>query len=770
MSGNKFEDIEMLEIPDDSTNNSSGTEGISESLSNDEMRLGSMKQPVKANKVDLRKWLDTGEIPPFEFDEVIYKESLNENQWSQIYCKYVNGLYKVIEELLEDYRQLDIENEPIGLITSSNDIGINASKEVKNQKLSDSFTRIIEALDRLIKELSQCPNGNNEEDSIANSNSDNKDEDLENFQFLMNILECIQANCFYSDINVRPELISKWINKYDAKPDNELVESVAINSPKPYLHHQFWNTYISQLILRGMVTQAGEAIAHSNYEELKESEPKLYTVISDFKTLLSNYSTMSLKGQFPQWKLACCEFRDIYSKMVEGITLPQLSIIKGQIYDLICILTGLPKTISNLCDNWYEIYSALALYQVRDDKNLYKEFYKVAISELPPAISSDGDDLFDIVEHSYVDVMEGNFLKVLEAIFKLDPATSSYVSKLFEMKGYLDSYYSISDLDSLESFINKKTISDYFLMIHAYNCLNLHSLIPVGIGLLLNPEIATSKQLSVNNRKVVAEVLPKYVYRTNDDLEWGLTICAKLNLVSTAKELYYLHGLKSLEEGLLLESLNMFVNCYDPTLINGASNIDGMKKVHYIAWDLIFQDSLLNNRPVADELINGIVEHKVSDKLDIHPVIKQCLAPYAVLFEFYRSLGQDNQSNSAIKRLSRLIHLIRFNHLPRKFCPLLLSQILPFLISSYYKFTLPDVIVIIELINSYESQVKDEELEEGESLYKYAIANIESETKPYDWRVILKSSGTSIPKSVHELLKRLRNEIVVKIGKVYIDK
>ena len=122
-----------------------------------------------------------------------------------------------------------------------------------------------------------------------------------------------------------------------------------------------------------------------------------------------------------------------------------------------------------------------------------------------------------------------------------------------------------------------------------------------------------------------------------------------------------------------------------------------MRQVHHIVWDIIFQDSLVNNRPIKDELINNIISHKVDSSFEIHPVIRQCLSPYAVLIEFFKSLEQ-SRSTRAMDNLSKLVHLIRFNHLPKKYYPLLLCQIIPFLIDSDMKFQLPDLIVIISLI------------------------------------------------------------------------
>ena len=94
----------------------------------------------------------------------------------------------------------------------------------------------------------------------------------------------------------------------------------------------------------------------------------------------------------------------------------------------------------------------------------------------------------------------------------------------------------------------------------------------------------------------------------------------------------------------------------------------------------------------------------------------------------------------------------------------------PFLNHIGYEFQLPDLIVIIELIDTFEFQANDDEYTEGESLYKYSISNIENTTgESYDWRNILQKSGNTLPKDLKSLIKLLRNEVVAKIGKVYVD-
>lgn len=748
-----YDDIEMLEIPEDDISTSSETETISESSSSKSTTHKkfdrSLLSPNKSY-ISLQEWLNSEQKLDFKFDSAQYKKSLaTKDTYTDSYISYVNGLYKVIESLTDNSItrvNLEYKEELIGIISGKGEL----ETEQKYRKIDEAFLKIIENLTQFLDQIES-------------------ESDQEQLQLLLSILDCLKANYFYSDIRNKPEQISTWVNRYEPKPESDLVQEIMAENPTPYIHPHFWNKLMVQLVTRGLLNEATEAIKHSKYEELSETCPELYSVIEDFQQLLSSYTSFALKGQFPQWKLTACEFRDMFPKFKANISESNHEIILNQIYDLACIITGLPKTIASHCDTWYEVYSALSFFQIRDNNELYPEFYKLSIDEKPPPRLEEADELYEIAEQCFVDIMEENFLKVLKSLHDFEPITAAVVSKFLELKGFLNNYYLYStDAKDLDQILNKRTVSEYFLTKQAFECLNIHDLVPVGMGILLNEDVSTSKESAHHNKAVIASFLPKFHCKTNDDLEWGLTICAKLELISTARELYYVYGLKSLDDGFIFEALNMFVNCYDPTTISTDNKNEGMKQVHRIVWDLIFQDSLINNRPVNDELINNIVSNQVDENFDIHPVIRQCLSPYAVLKSFFESLHRPN--NDVMSKLSKVIHLLRFSHLPKKFYPLLLSQFLPFLIDAKCEFQLPDLIVIIELIDTYEVQSNTIDLTEGEQLYKYSINHIESDSRDYDWRKIVKSSFVEVPSTIDILIKKLRNEIVSKIGQVYIEK
>lgn len=726
-----FDNIEMLDIPDDSSVTlMSQTESMSESLAS--------QQPKSPKEYpSLQEWLQ-GQKLTFQFDAGDYKRSSKHTDaFSHAQARYVTSLYKVVEDLANSNVTLDLEtDEPIGVVSTARDIGVNADKEYNETKINEAFAKMTDLYSGFYDQV---------KDQL-------QDEDANAYLDLMLLLECVQANHFAVSLRQKPELILLWINKYDPKPENEFIDAVMYDTPQPYLHPLFWNTYMGDLLTRGMFEQAVSSLRASKYEQLASDCPELHAIVEDLLTLVSNYTGMALKGQFAEWKYTVCEFRDNFKKLKAGIETTGHVTIATQIHDLLYVMSGLPKTLGAFVTTWYEMFAALSLFQVRDDESVYSDYFELAMAEKGIDSSSD-------LEEAFSDVLLHKFLRVILAIDRYDPATAAYVSKLFELKGSFASYYGDVATEMLKGpgNVSRRLVSDYLLTRHAFECMEVHALVPVGVGLLLNPVISSS---DVNTRSVLDTFLPSYECFTNDDMEWALTICAKLNLTDTTKKLYLKQGEKSLEQGHLYEALNMLVNCYDETS-SSEETTTAMKKVHHIVWDLIFQDCLLNSSPVPDELLYNIVTHNIDPAFSVHPVIRQCISPYAVLAEYFHSVGDKEQF---AKNLSRLFHLLRFKYLPKKFVPLLLAQFMPFFLDD--RFQLPDLIVIIELIDSFELLLREED--DVEELYAYAVEN-PSEVD-YDWRVVTKMHGLAVPANVKELIKQLRENIVAKIGQVYIGR
>lgn len=729
-----FDDIEMLDIPDDTSSTHT------ESMDSPETPT----TPKDKEYPSLSEWLNLEEDLKFQFDLKRYKETLAPpDPFQQAQFEYISSLFKVVEDLTSHDVQIlpedSLETEPLGVITSLKDISKNAKREEKISRINSAFNKILENYSRFLESV----------------RDDLQDEDLDAYLDLQFLLEFIQANEFPIQERQKPELLVKWVNEYHPKPEDSFVDEVVYNTPEPYLHPQFWTSYMGTLLTRGMFSNAAQSIKSSKYQQLGEDSP-LYHIITDFHVLVDSYTSMALKGQFAEWKRTACEMRDNFKSFKQSIEEEKHITIARQIHELLRAITGLPKTLAGFVEEWYELYAALSLFQVRDDNSVYDDYFEIARSEKGEV---DQNDLEEAITH----VALGKALRVVTDLDRYDPATAAYVSKLYELKGLFIPYYNAAFKDSLIEGHKtpKKNVSDYLLTRHAFECFEIHPLANVGIGLFLHPVITPTADLNWKNRKLVGDFLPHYKCYTNDDMEWALTVCAKLNLPDVAKKLYLQQGKLSMADGHLYEALNMFVNCYDDTGLSKESSL-AMEKVHHIVWELLFQDALLNCLPAEDELLNNIISRRVDPSFEVHPVIRQCIAPYAVLVEYLNAIDDERAFK---KNISRLFHLIRFKYMPRKFVPLLFAQLLPCF--SLTQLTLPDLVVMIELLDSFELLLK-EEPEETSKLYAFAVETADEVPSKHDWRRVLQAEKQAIPETVKALIKSLRKGIAVKIGQVYI--
>ncbi|GEQ68211.1 hypothetical protein JCM33374_g1878 [Metschnikowia sp. JCM 33374] len=738
----QFDDIEMLEVPDDSSVTSENqTESISDSSSESQT-------PPEKEYPSFHDWLSGDKNIRFQFDVSEYNKSYKHpSDFGVAQAAYITKLYKSVEELaaknvvgMSATGAEEDDDDQIGVISSTRAFGKRKDVQYQDTLINNAFRKLVEAFGSF-------------HDTVKYHVSD---EDARNYEDLSSLLECVQSNWFALSQTQKPEEILEWINKYDPRPENDFIDAVMYNNPTPYKHTQFWTSYLGTLLARGMFEQAESSLRASKYEVLEQECPELYAIIQDFTTLVANYQVMALKGQFAQWKSTVCEFRDNYKTMKAGISDLTHVTIASQIHDLLCLVSGLPKTTASFVSTWYEMYGALSLYQVRDDDSVYSDYYKLAMAEKGSNVSSE-------LEQAFRDVISQKFLRVILAIDSYDPATAAYVSKLFELKGFFSSYYADFTEHMLDepAVLERRYASDYLLTRHAYECLEVHELVPVGLGILLTPVITASKEAAAQTKEVVAEFLPQYQCSTNDDLEWALTICAKLNLTGVVRKLFLAQGEKSLKDGHLFEALNMLVGCYDETTSTQEST-SALGEIQHIVWDLLFQDCLLNSTPVPDELLMNIVTNNVDADFKIHPVIRQCIAPYAVLAEYFLSV-----SDSACfpTNVSRLFRLLRFKYMPRKFVPLLLAQFLPLIIK--HTFDMPQLIIMTELIDTFEILWK-EDPEDCDDIYEFALENVPEDVS-HDWRVQLKNKEQTPPESVKDLIRELREKIIRKIARVYIE-
>lgn len=730
-----FDDIDMLEIPTSDTLTSQTESALPE--------------PERPKTYPLlQEWLLLPTELPFQFDPDAHRRSAKHvDDFAHAQNEYITKLYKVVEDLGPKPAPADhVTPEPLGVV--ARDMGQNRAAVANTKRAHVAFARLLDHYGAFVDTVSQYVDA-----SVA------RDYDL-----LQSLLEALHASSFAPE-QTRPELVVRWINRYDPKPDNALVDAVMYNTPLPYTHASFW-LYVTALVTRGLFAQAALSLRALKFDELEHICPVLHAQFGDLAALVASYEPMAQKGQFAAWKRAASDFRAALATADVGA---EHAAAAASIRDVAGVLCGLVRTIAAHTSTWYDMYGALALFHVREGADADHAELAVAEKGVPPAEAA----LCDAVRHRH--------MRLLLAIDRLDPATAAYVSRLMEWHGCLavdaDGIHDgdlAKDLSSISVTVHGGSVSDYLLTRHAYECLEVHALAPVGVGLLASVVPLSSAHV----RAVLQEFLPHYECFTNDDMEWALTLCAKFALADTALRLYLRQGEKSLRLGHVFEALSMWARCFGGPAKESAA---AMARIHAVCWGL-FQDSLLRGAPVADELLANIVRGDVG--FAVPPVLRQCLAPYAVLAEYW--LGRADTARS----ISRVFHLLRMRHMPRRFAPLLLAQLLPMFREHL---TLPDLVVTIELIDGFEKgsdtvEVSpDDELDfadadsdseadnemrgiftryDMDELYQYAVEN--PPLADEDWRVVLKARGDTVPATVAELVHELREQIVAKIGRVYV--
>ncbi|CDR38628.1 CYFA0S02e03862g1_1 [Cyberlindnera fabianii] len=564
------------------------------------------------------------------------------------------------------------------------------------------------------------------------------------------ILNCLKAVYFSEDYEIA-SLLSMWANKADPQPDTEFADSV-MQSETPFSHPYFWK-YIKQLTLRGLYANAAHAIQCSKFENLQSTDVALYNLFVDTASLLKAYPEGSTLEVFKLWKRTAASAASNAS--VKNQNHPELM---KNIKILLEIISGNKNIIIEESQTWYEALVGLMYYHIPSSDLLF-EYYQAATARHQP-------DHTSIWELACVDIFEGNFLQTLRAISSFTTSTSAYVGALCEAKGLLKGYAFDDDesskLGSLQYLLNQDLFSttkpsEFLLHSHAMDCLTVEKLVPVGIGLL-----ASSRNPAA--RSVIAEYLPKYNFKTNDDIEWALTVCASLKLPQIAHVIYRTAAQRSLSNGMLLEALELFARAGE------------VEYVKHHCW-LIFETSLMLGGPIEDDVINALVDDDLViegvELQNLSPLIRQTLAPYAVLYRFWKH----KNDGSLRLALEKLLSLLKFPHLPPRLFGILVAQLLPFL-----TFNIPpkvllkaDLLSILKVLDNFEESVvcktdkkSIKQKTDSDELYQICVAEERELTKNY-WINELKEAGDQVPANLAGLIKDIRRKLATAIGRAFME-
>lgn len=435
---------------------------------------------------------------------------------------------------------------------------------------------------------------------------------------------------------------------------------------------------------------------------LAESGHPQTPVFADVAELFAAFWEYHGAGQLVEWKQQACMLRDAVGASDEAPTTIRA------LHRLLCVVTGMRVTIAAEAASWYEAYAAVVAFGSGSASDM--------LESVPPAAASAWETLcVDIVELRMV-----GFLRGLEA---LDPCTAAHVSRVLDLWG-------------VEGVHGP---SQFLLHAHAMWCLGNASsqVVLVGAGILVAQGSATA-------RPAIAEFLKHFRFDTNDDIEWALALCLQLALPVEARALYRAAGHRSMAAGRWLEAVELFAKG------------DDVDSVRQYGWDM-FEAGLVAGAAVHGEEVEKVLVGEAS----VSPAVRQCLAPYAVLVQFYHQRA----SGSARTALTLLMTLLSFPHLPSRYFPVLVGNVLPYIAldSAAPLLAVLELVRLVEAVDSVGTNMDND----GLVLYAEAAA-VAADLPEYDWRERLRQFGVAVPADVGTMLAWLRGRVAKEVGRVYV--
>ncbi|ODV85412.1 hypothetical protein CANARDRAFT_28211 [[Candida] arabinofermentans NRRL YB-2248] len=658
------------------------------------VRSGSMKAPIDQENKATQGVDEDKDYKLYPFDQPLNLDSSPE------YTKFLNLLYSDFEPLLSEaaYKTYSLDSEDdemnIGLLDK-----IKENEKGKRLNLQKLVNSVIGNVNDLI--------------SAKVSKTEKLDDpSLFNYVEALNVLNLLNA-LYFANPDERITLLSIWINRADIQPDEELIQEAMHSDDKPYRNSLFWSTFMTKLIIRGMFTEALTAMNDSGYQELQESDPNLFNLIVDFQTLLQNYNLVRFSTDlksFISWKQTMARLRE----QSTSLTYENPSIAL-QLTELITIMCGHSASIQEHSTSWYESFFAYYLYQL-PSSDIIPEYLQISLEKQPLDSTVSWESIC-------VDLLHGKFLSVISSLELLDKSISTYVAILIQASGLLKDYFTIISNASSELI---STI-DQMLEQLALTYMTSQELFPIGVGIMI----------SLNNsrtREVIAESLPKFKIKSNDDLEWCLSICAKLKLPQTANAIYKAEGANLSSQGYLYESLFCFAEAGDYTNLVS------------LAWNC-FENLLLDGKFEDEQLVAKIQSNDIQN-----PLLRQAISPFVILYQF---LEQESDKRD----FNKILRLLSFNYLPKHFKTVLILIFRPYL--NKRLLTIKQLVQLIKTLNDFEKDLKtsEEVYSKSTMLYELAKKKVSNNGDIFDWR-----SQGSLPDSIKLLILEMRKGISFEIS------
>lgn len=616
----------------------------------------------------------------------LYPVSLPKMDTSESYCNYIKRVFDIYDSL-GDNKVYSIPT--IGVITSS---------FKKNHTAAVNL-----AMETFITELE------NYIDSIkTDSKLINKYLDLEDSLTIINCLKLIFFDLDTPNIdNVRERFIQsllKWVNRSDGEPNAAYIEQIfqmSNDSDKNVFDISlFWNL-LNQLLLRGLFEQALGCIERSEIIPYLENTCEVSSnAIKDLVQLIQNYPMDSM-DTFREWKALALELSQTYNDSETNVS----SELRDYIEDTLLLISGYQNKITAASKTWYVSFCGMLLYYI-PSLELVAEYLQLSLNANPLDVTSSW-------EQSCCDIINGNVYNILPILESLNTCTASFTAALVEAKGLLENTYENEvDLQNYNSIMNnflqnndifdpRNGMASYMLMNFAFELCSTDNkdLWAIAIGLIsLNPKVK-----SICKRDTLSELLLHYPFQTNDDIEWMFGICAKWKLPEVSRSLYTMLGSSMIYEGRTIEAMTNY------------SKAGKFNFVKEYSWTL-FEAALLRGSPLDDIMLNAIVNDGYTNDSEfvisrevlqnvVTNVMRQTLAPYAILYKFFVARDKKDWTNA----LNLLMLLLDFQYLPRYYLVILIAEFLYpiFLLDDSKIIKDQDVFVIIKQIeNKWDSSDK----------------------------------------------------------------
>lgn len=546
----------------------------------------------------------------------------------------------------------------------------------------------------------------------------------------LTILKCLKTIHFTLDTPgdgaVRETFITNlinWINRSDGEPNEEYIEQVFVPGAgdKQVFETSFFWKLFNQLLLRGLFDQALGCLERSQIMSYVSDQCEVSSnALRDLVALLKQYP-MDSTNSFRDWKSLTLELAQTYSGSETSLS----GELRDYIEDTLFLVGGNQSKILHYSTTWYESFCAFLLYYI-PSLELSEEYLQLSLQAHTVDVTSGW-------EQACVDLIRGKIYSILPVLESLDSCSAAFTAALCEAKGLLEKYFDDLDADGDASY---EGIEDLFSHRNGMACYMLNNfafelcsqgdkrLWPIAIGLItLSPVGSTSAK-----KMAIAELLPHYPFKTNDDIEWMLSICAKWRLPQVAKSIYITLGNKLLYESNTIEAMANF---------SKAGKFEWVKRY---SW-MMFEASVLQGTPLDDIVLNAIVTDESNSVLPneilkslVTSAMKQTLSPYAVLYRFYQEQIATNWSEA----LNLLLALIEFPYLPKCYLVLLMTRfIYPIFLADDSRYI--DESTIIRILECLENKWDDSDIK-SINIYSTMLEEriVKQSTLPPDLKSFLK--------------------------------